>query len=123
MFSSSKGINLGQGSAGGGGGGEGPPGLPRGGRGRGGGGGEGSLRTQTYFRSSLLSTRKRVETEKPRRLSQTPARLTSIAFFPTAEPGARLVLHKTSYNIRTFQVVVVQWTSRKCTTKHDAREN
>ena len=30
------------------------------------GGGEGSLRTQTYFRSSLLSNRKRVETEKPR---------------------------------------------------------
>ena len=56
-------------------------------------------------------------------LSQTPVRLASLAFFPTAEPGARLVLHKTSYNIRTFQVVVVQWTSRKCTTKHDAGEN
>ena len=56
-------------------------------------------------------------------LSQTTARLASLAFFPTAEPGVRLVLHKTSYNIRTFQAIVVQWTSRKCTTKHDAREN
>ena len=44
-------------------------------------------------------------------LSQTTARLASLAFFPTAEPDVRLVLHKTSYNIRTFQAVVVQWTS------------
>ena len=41
-------------------------------------------------------------------LSQTTARLVSIAFFPTTECGVRLVLHKTSYNIRTFQAVVVQ---------------
>ena len=41
-------------------------------------------------------------------LSQTTARLASLAFFPTAEPDVRLVLHKTSYNIRTFQAVVVQ---------------
>ena len=54
-------------------------------------GGKGSLRTQTYFRSSLLSTRKRVE-RGPDSLSQTTARLVSLAFFPTAEPGARLVL-------------------------------
>ena len=55
-----------------------------------------SLRTQKYFRSSLLSTRKWME-RSPDSLSQTSARLASLAFFPTAEPDARLVLHKTSY--------------------------
>ena len=104
MFSSSKGINLGQGSAGGGGG---KAGCER--------------RRISGRRFSPLESGWRLRS--PDFLSQTPARLASIAFFPTAEPGARLVLHKTSYNIRTFQVVVVQWTSRKCTTKHDAREN
>ena len=31
------------------------------------------------------------------------------------------VLHKTSLRIRRFQIVVVQWTSTKCTKKRDAR--
>ena len=90
---------------------------------QGGGGGEAGCERRRISGRRFSPLESGWRLRSPDFLSQTPARLASIAFFPTAEPGARLVLHKTSYNIRTFQVVVVQWTSRKCSTKHDAREN
>ena len=49
--------------------------------------------------------RRRIFGRRPDYLSQSTARLVSLAFFPTAEPGARLVLHKTSYRVFSSDVM------------------